>query len=78
MGSNKLAIRHAFPRACALCTVKIQPGADEHLHMQQHHTDESVTKGEILWLTPHEAVYAGRHYRPEDQSRPERRFGVVR
>lgn len=54
------------PRPCSVCTVQIE-AKDEALHMVRHHTSESVKKGEILWITPHEAVYGGRHYKPEAQ-----------
>lgn len=64
---NKLSIHPTFARPCPICTVKIDPGADEHLHMQQHHAAQTVKRGEILWITPHEAVYSGRHYKPEDE-----------
>ena len=54
----------AFLKPCRFCSVGIRPGQDEQLHLRQFHQKESVLIGELLWITPHEVIYAGRHYKP--------------
>lgn len=54
----------APPKPCEICAVEIDR-REETVHFQKYHAADTTRLGEITWITPHHAVYGGRHYKPK-------------
>lgn len=54
-------------RPCVLCEIEVDV-REETVHLTKYHAPGAIKLGDIIWLSPHEAIWRGRRYKPEKPS----------